>query len=250
MIPKIIHYCWFGRAPLPNDALKCIESWKKYFPDYEIKEWNEENFDVDIVPYTSEAYKAKKYAFVSDYARFWILYHYGGIYFDTDVEVIKSMNDILEAGPFMGFEVNPCKSRPNGAVAPGLGMAANPQMDLFLEILDYYSNQNFVIGVNSVTVVGHTTNILLRNGLQQIQGIQKVAGFNLYPADFFNPFDDGTGKLYLTNNTRTIHWYSKSWIDNRIKWRIGITRLIHRYVGSRYTGALRKFLEKKLNRKL
>ena len=105
MIPKLIHYCWFGRNPLPKSAIKCIESWKKFLPDYEIKEWNENNFDVNIIPYTKEAYECKKYAFVSDYARFWILYKYGGLYFDTDVEVIKSMDDIIERGPFMGIEV-------------------------------------------------------------------------------------------------------------------------------------------------
>ena len=104
MIPKIIHYCWFGRNPLPPLAEKCIASWREFLPDYEIKEWNEDNFDVNIIPYTADAYNAKKYAFVSDYARFWILYKYGGLYFDTDVEVIKSMDDIVERGPFMGCE--------------------------------------------------------------------------------------------------------------------------------------------------
>ena len=103
-IPKIIHYCWFGRSPLPELAKKCIASWRKYFPDYEIKEWNEDNFDVNSILYTSQAYQAKKYAFVSDYARFWILYMYGGLYFDTDVEVIRPMDDIIQRGPFMGCE--------------------------------------------------------------------------------------------------------------------------------------------------
>ena len=96
MIPKTIHYCWFGRNQLPKSAIKCISSWRKFFPDYEIKEWNEDNFDVNSIPYTAEAYQVGKYAFVSDYARFWILYHYGGVYFDTDVEVIKPMDDIIE----------------------------------------------------------------------------------------------------------------------------------------------------------
>lgn len=107
MIPKIIHYCWFGRNPLPELAQKCIASWKKYLPDYEIKEWNEDNFDVNIIPYTAEAYAQKKYAFVSDYARFWILHKYGGIYFDTDVEVIRPIDDIIARGNFMGFETDP-----------------------------------------------------------------------------------------------------------------------------------------------
>jgi len=105
MIPKIIHYCWFGRNPLPASALKCIYSWRKFLPNYEIKEWNEDNFDVNIIPYTREAYEAKKYAFVSDYARFYILYHYGGLYFDTDVEIIKPMDDIVERGNFYGNRV-------------------------------------------------------------------------------------------------------------------------------------------------
>ena len=104
MIPKTIHYCWFGKTPLPTFAKECIKSWRKYLPDYEIKEWNEESFNVNIIPYTKEAYESKKYAFVSDYARFWILYNYGGLYFDTDVEVIKPMDDIIKKGAFMGCE--------------------------------------------------------------------------------------------------------------------------------------------------
>ena len=97
MISKVIHYCWFGGKPLPKLAEKCIESWKRYLPDYEIKRWDETNFDVSIIPYTQEAYQKGKYAFVSDYARFWIIYHYGGIYFDTDVEVIASLDKIINS---------------------------------------------------------------------------------------------------------------------------------------------------------
>lgn len=116
-IPKIIHYCWFGGKPLPKSAIKCINSWKKLFPDYEIREWNESNFDVNMIPYTKEAYVAKKYAFVSDFARFWILHEYGGIYFDTDVEVIRPMTDILLKGAYFGMENY-------SSINPGLGMAA------------------------------------------------------------------------------------------------------------------------------
>ena len=94
-IPKIIHYCWLGGKEKPQDVQQYMNGWKEKLKDYEIKEWNEYNFDVNIIPYTSEAYRVKKYAFVSDYARFWILYNYGGIYFDTDVEVVKPMNDII-----------------------------------------------------------------------------------------------------------------------------------------------------------
>lgn len=118
MIPKIIHYCWFGRNPLPPLAQECIASWRKYLPDYEIKEWNEDNFDVNAIPYTAEAYRQKKYAFVSDYARFWIMYHYGGLYFDTDVEVIRPLDDIIAAGNFMGFELDPDGENTPGRYAP------------------------------------------------------------------------------------------------------------------------------------
>lgn len=106
MIPKKIHYCWFGRKPLPESAKKCIASWKKFFHDYEIIEWNEDNYDVNKIPYIQQAYEAKKYAFVSDYARFDVLYQYGGVYFDTDVEVIRPFEDILEKGAFMGCETD------------------------------------------------------------------------------------------------------------------------------------------------
>lgn len=142
MIPKIIHYCWFGRNPLPPLAIKCIESWRKYLPDYEIKEWNEDNFDVNIIPYTAEAYAQKKYAFVSDYARFWILYKYGGIYFDTDVEVIRPLDDIIARGGFMGFETDykegstPHESSTN----PGLGLIK--KMLDFIEIQHFKNEQN------------------------------------------------------------------------------------------------------------
>ena len=146
MIPKIIHYCWFGRNTLSPLAIKCIESWKKYFPDYEIKEWNEANFDVNIIPYTQEAYEAKKYAFVSDYARFWILYHYGGLYFDTDVEIIRSMNVIIEKGSFMGCENNDKEGKnlfQKLGVNPGLGMGSIPYHPFYKEMLDLYVSEHF-----------------------------------------------------------------------------------------------------------
>ena len=117
MIPKIIHYCWFGGNPLPEDAKKYIESWRKYCPGYEIKEWNESNFDINCCDYVREAYEAKKWAFVSDYARFYILYQYGGLYFDTDVEMIRPLFSILQKGSFMGMEVNS-----PACVAPGLSL--------------------------------------------------------------------------------------------------------------------------------
>ena len=223
MIPKIIHYCWFGRTTLPPLAIKCIESWKKYLPDYEIKEWNEDNFDVNIIPYTKEAYEAKKYAFVSDYARFWILYKYGGLYFDTDVEVIKPINDIIAKGSFMGCE-NDVENNRTTAIAvapglglgvnPGLGLGVNPGLGLYKDMLELYASLHFVDSAgnyNLKTVVDYTTEVLCKYGLKNVPGIQYVGGVYVYPIEYFCPISVKDGKLRITSNTRTIHHYAQSW---------------------------------------
>ena len=178
MIPKTIHYCWFGGNPLPDFAIKCISSWKQFFPGYEIKQWNEDNFDVNIIQYTAEAYKEKKYAFVSDYARFWILYNYGGLYFDTDVEVVKPMDDIIARGSFMGIEME-AEAGKFPLVNPGLGLGATKNHMFYKEMLNYYNYQHFINAdgsLNLVTVVTHVTKMLISQGLNQINTSQKVAG--------------------------------------------------------------------------
>ena len=220
MIPKVIHYCWFGGNPLPKSAQKCIASWRKYLPDYEIKEWNESNFDVNVIPYTAEAYKAKKYAFVSDYARFWILYKYGGLYFDTDVEVIKSMDDIIAKGPFMGCE-NEAKAGATPAqlgVAPGLGLGVNPGLGLYGEILNWYNTHHFITwtGVIEKNVVDITTEILNKNGIEILDaGVLKSSGILIYPREYFCPKDYITGEMNITDKTKSIHHYSATWVGNK-----------------------------------
>ena len=234
MIPKVIHYCWFGRNPLPEHALKCISSWKKFFPDYEIIEWNEDNFDVNIIPYTQQAYSAKKYAFVSDYARIWILYHYGGVYFDTDVEVIKSMDEIIARGPFVGIEVEHSNGT-NLSVNPGLGLGVVAHHHIYKEILDYYKNINFINNdgtYNQFAIVRITTKILFDNGMTNSNELQNVVGIWIYPKDYFNPFDDNTGSLNITDNTRSIHWYTKTWMKKQNRLRTWIVRRIHRCFGN------------------
>lgn len=225
MIPKIIHYCWFGRNPLPPLAEKCIESWKRYLPDYEIKEWNEDNFDVFIIPYTSEAYSTKKYAFVSDYARFWILYHYGGLYFDTDVETIKPMDDIIERGPFMGCERYFNSSEQKGALAlgvnPGLGLGVTPGLGLYKKMLDLYESLDFVHECKkNKTIVHYMTEILVSEGLQYTNEIQQVAGVYVYPKDYFCPINQTTRRLHITSNTRSIHHYVGSWENKRKNFKV------------------------------
>ena len=232
MIPKIIHYCWFGGNPLPEDAKKCIASWKKYLPNYEIKEWNESNFDANCCPYVKEAYEAQKYAFVSDYVRFYVLYQEGGLYFDTDVEVIKNMDSIIVAGNFMGFEKSLATKQQEGGmnpvpglgVNPGLGLGVKSGLALLGELLDFYkAKEHFAI--EDGTVVDYTTNLLRKHGLVEEHRMQKVAGITIYPADYFCPMDSTTGITTITQNTVSIHHYSCSWIDHiTLSWQLHILK--------------------------
>lgn len=227
MIPKIIHYCWFGRNPLPLLTKNCIESWRKYLPDYEIKQWNETNFDVNIIPYTAEAYKHKKYAFVSDYARFWIMYNYGGIYFDTDVEVIRPLDGIISKGSFMGFETDPDGTNTPGKYAPrfcfavnlGLGFGMTKAHPFMKRMLNYYQSLSFEVPPADITwyktVVAYTTEQLCDLGLKNQKGIQKIGDITIYPREYFAPIDIITCRLHVTNNTYTIHRYMGSWNTNR-----------------------------------
>lgn len=219
MIPKKIHYCWFGGKPLPAQAKICIASWKKYLPDFEIIEWNESNFDVSIIPYVKEAYEKKKYAFVSDYARFWILYHHGGLYFDTDVEIIRPLDDIISAGAFMGFENNSITTQkriPNMGIGvnPGLGLGVSAGHFFYNEILGYYAKEHFVTHDNSLnlnTVGVRVTSIMKEHGLMINNQFQRVCDINIYPPDYFSPISIVDGKLWITENTVSIHHYAASW---------------------------------------
>ncbi len=223
MIPRIIHYCWFGNNPLPSSALKCISSWEQYFPDYEIRQWNEKNFDVNLIPYTAEAYKMRKYAFVSDYARFWILYHYGGLYFDTDVQIVNSLNAIIEQGAFMGREAGT-----KGKVAPGLGLGVEPHHSLYGELLDEYSSLRFLSSdgtLNQKTIVDYTTDVLIRKGLLLEDVLQEIEGITVYPSEYMCPMDSTSGIIRMTHNTVTIHHYDCSWLDHKsIRWRLHLLK--------------------------
>lgn len=221
-IPKVIHYCWFGGNELSESAMKCIDSWKKYCPDYEIIEWNESNFDINISLYTREAYKEKKWAFVSDYARFWILYNFGGIYLDTDVELIKPIDDIVDSGPFFGYELthnlllklNDNATFSESSVAPGLGMASYPNHPFYNEILDYYNSKSFYKkdgNIDMLNVVQITTSLLSRKGKLNVGKITKIDDITIYPPEFFCPKDYFTEEILITNNTRSIHHYSATW---------------------------------------
>lgn len=226
-ISKTIHYCWFGGKPLPPDAQRCIESWRRFFPGYEIKEWNESNFDINAIPFTRQATERGMWAFVSDYARFEILHRHGGIYFDTDVEVIAPMDDIVARGPFMGWE----KSRSGCGVNPGLGMGSYAGLHILREITDRYASMDFVDSNGNQypgTVVFHVTEILRQHGLVTDGTMQQVAGITIYPNDYFNPMDDYTGLIHRTPNTRSIHHYAKTWCRNYGPLRKWSARIYHR----------------------
>ncbi len=207
MIPKIIHYCWFGRGPMPELANKCIASWKKYLPEYELRLWNEDTFDLESHPFTKEAYEARKFAFITDYVRLWALYNYGGIYMDTDVEVLGPLDEFLIHPAFSGFEDE--THIPTGIMASEKnGVWAGEQ-------LVYYDGRHFRLPDGTLDT---TTNVVimcqnmsaegfvLKNSRQNFRGIIEI-----YPKDYFCPKSYVTGKIQLTANTRTIHHFAGSW---------------------------------------
>lgn len=220
MIPKIIHYCWFGRGKKPKLAEKCIASWKKYCPDYEIIEWNEDNFDVYMNGYTKMCYEQKKYAFLSDYVRLYVVAKHGGIYFDTDVEILCSFNGLLENSAFFGFESIEY-------VNTGLGFGAEVENRVVIEMLRQYDRLlDGTKGTIGCPILN--TKVLVDNGLACNGIMQEVNGAIVYPLDYFNPYDDATGVLRKTSNSHSIHWYAKSWMDKRIVWKSILTKPLHR----------------------
>lgn len=245
IIPKKIHYCWFGGNPLPEIAQKCIESWEKYCPDYEIIEWNETNFDINRCNYIREAYEAKKWAFVSDYARYIILYENGGVYLDTDVELLKSLDDLLEKGSYMGCENY---SLSDMKVNPGVGCAVIQGHIFYSEIIEDYEKSRFINAdgsQNLYTVVDRTTDLLKRHGLKNSLEIQMVCNMIIYPAEYFSPIDQRDGSLNITENTYSIHHYMASWYSLRTKVYSKFIRFLYKCLGENGFELLRKALGRK-----
>lgn len=203
MIPKTIHYCWFGGKPLPKSVKKYMQTWKKHLPDYEIVEWNEDTFDVNSVPFTKEAYAHQKYAFVSDYVRLYALYHQGGIYFDTDVEVLKSFDDLLEAPAFMGYD---SMNYLGTAV-----MASSPHNVLFCEFLAHYNQMKYStdsLQPNNVVLSEMLSHkgVTLNNTFCNLNDL-----IYIYPIDYLIVQTYEDFKMYLTENSYSIHHYEATW---------------------------------------
>ncbi len=222
MIPKIIHYCWFGGKPLPELARKCIDSWRKYLPEYEIKEWNEQTFDIQSNTYAKEAYEAQKFAFVTDYVRLYALYHEGGIYMDTDVEVLKPLDDLLKYEAVSGFE-SPTQ------IPTGL-MASREGHPFIKELLDEYNGLHFKKEDGSLDLTTNVTRITrhcLKYGLKQDNTLQTVNGLTLLPKDFLCPINhDGRYRMTITENTLCIHHFAGTWKTGPAKIKRGISRAI------------------------
>lgn len=222
MIPKIIHYCWFGGKSVPKDVIDCINSWKKYMPTYEIILWNEDNFDIESNRYVKEAYASNKFAFVADYVRLFALHHFGGIYLDTDVEVLKPLDSFLIHKAFSGFEdENLISTAIIGSEKNGVWVKMQ---------LDSYKNRVFIKDngdLDTTTNVCTITENMVREGFVLNNMHQNFNGIiDIYPKDYFSPKSYFSGKIKLTENTYTIHHFSGSWLTLTQKNKIKVRRLL------------------------
>lgn len=225
MIPKIIHYCWFGGHQYSDIVQKCINSWHKELPEYKFILWNEQNFNISIIPYVHEAYKVQKWAFVSDFVRFYALYKYGGIYLDTDVEILKDLSPLLSHKAFMGFE-----SKTD--VNPGLIVGSEPNNEFFKELLSTYKDEHFVLPDNTLnqkTIVARITEVLVSMGLKLNGETQTINDITIYSTEYFCPIDRDTCRLNITSNTYSIHHYVGSWLSWKDQIRIKVLDLLKRY---------------------
>lgn len=226
MIPKQIHYCWFGQAKKPSKIQKCIESWTKNNPDFEIIEWNESNFDVHANRYLEWCFENEKWAYLSDLARLIIVYENGGFYFDTDVELIRTINPLTDYDSFFCFETN-------DYVASGLGFGSEKNSEILKLLIDEYTKQ-FLRNDCEIIPIGcpiMNTRALVQEGLKLNGSFQYIRNTAILPAEYFNPYDDPTGKLNITKNTYGIHWYFKSALSKSQKIRSIATRPFHRLMG-------------------
>ena len=246
MIPKKLHYIWIGGNPLPDLAKKCIESWKKFCPDYEIVAWDESNLNIDINEYCREAYDARKFAFASDVLRYDVVYREGGIYMDIDVELIKPIDDLLENKMFLGFETAKW-------INPGLIMGAEAGSEVVKELIESYDGQHFVNEngeYNYKTICERSTEYLVEKfGFKTDNTFQNLDGkVVVYPTEYFCPFNLEDKNMKQTENTRSIHWFNGSWVPKLplgTKIKNSIKSLIKKIIGEKNAKKLKARFKKK-----
>lgn len=237
-IPKIIHYCWFGKKEKPKLIQKCIQSWKRQLPDYDIIEWNEERFDIHINTFVRQAYEAGKFAFVSDYVRVYALYHYGGIYLDTDVEVKRSFDPLLQEQSFWGFE------QENFIATSTIG--ARKGNTLIKQFLDTYEGKSFLKAnkeIDTLTNVAIVSELIQKRGVVLDGTYQQIDGLgSFYPQEYFSPYDYINCYTKASANVYTIHYFYKSWLPWHTRLKSGIKKVVARVVGGENVAKLRSKL--------
>ena len=236
MIPKIIHYCWFGRGPMPDLAQHCIKSWHHYMPDYEYRLWNEDSFDINCNAYVKEAYEARKFAFVTDYVRLYALYKIGGIYMDTDVEVLKPYDDLLGLSGFTGYEGSKFMPPVTGTMASEAGG------EWVKEQLDAYAGLHFRREDGSLDTTTNTVRIsatMRKGGFVQDGKQSQYKDMHIFPTEYFCPRQT-TGEFFLTENTYCDHHFMGSWNDATNE------SLLHRIIGDKNMTRLIKLKRKLL----
>ncbi|MDD6276003.1 MAG: glycosyltransferase [Clostridia bacterium] len=232
---KTIHYCWFGRGEKPKLVQKCIASWKKYCPDYEIVEWNEDNFDIGMNRFVSEAYSDRNYAFVSDFARAYVLYNYGGIYLDTDVELFKNFDAFLSDEAFLGFE--------EGGFAGTCVIGAQKGCELMKIYLDRYENSVYF---NPDGTKYSDTNVVLMTELLEKEGLvrndkkQTVFGITVYPRTYFSPYDYINGISYITDESVAVHHFAQLWLPKSVRAKTAIKKAAVKIIGGQNIRKLRE----------
>ncbi len=240
-IPKIIHYCWFGGGRIPDLDMRCIESWKRFCPDYEIKLWNENNYDINKNSYMKQAYESKLWGFVPDYARLDILYEYGGFYLDTDVELVKNLDPLRENEAFMGFESS--LGNEDKFINLGQMFGSVKHNKLIKEIRDVYDNISFINQDGTYNLLPsphYTTRPLLSKGLKRNNTLQLIDNVTIYPAEYFCPMYYGTRRVKVTKNTYSIHHFNASWYNDKERKYYKKVVMLNRLVGIKNSTRLLK----------
>lgn len=213
LIPKKIHYCWFGKNPLPQRYKEWMESWRKYCPDYEFIRWDEDNYDVTKNPYMFEAYKAGKWAFASDYARLDIIYDQGGIYLDTDVELLKNLDELLYQKAFLGIDAS-------RRITLGLGFGARPGCKMIKELMDIYNAKEFIKkdGNCDLTVAPEMQRAFFREkGYIENGEFQMIDDVTVYPEKVLSARCGYTGRMLSTEHSFAAHHNDGSWASEAKK---------------------------------